>query len=35
MAELYARMVRDGRRTIESVPERWRERVRALLEGAE
>lgn len=32
MAELYARYVRAGKRTLESVPERWRADVEAILE---
>lgn len=31
MAKIYYRRIRDGRMTIEEVPERWREAVQALL----
>ena len=33
MAKIYARAVRSGTRTLDSVPERWREAVRELLEN--
>ena len=33
MAKLYAEAVRRGERTLESVPARWREKVREILEG--
>lgn len=32
MAKIYYRRIRDGRMTIEEVPERWREAVQALLD---
>ena len=35
MAAIYARWVRNGDMTLENVPERWREQVRAALEGGE
>ena len=31
MAKIYARLVAEGARTLESVPERWRSEVAALL----
>ena len=31
MAKVYARLVRDGKWTIDQVPDRWREQVKALL----
>ena len=31
MAKIYARRVRNGEMTIDQVPERWRDQVRALL----
>lgn len=31
MAKLYVRKIRAGQMTIDEVPERWREEVRALL----
>ena len=34
MAEIYARYVRMGKRTLESGPEMWRDEVRRIL-GAE
>lgn len=34
MAAIYARAVRAGKRTLESVPERWRAEVEKLLSGA-
>jgi hypothetical protein len=35
MAKIYARLVAAGTRTLESIPERWRAEVEALLgEGA-
>lgn len=33
MAKIYYRAVRVGTRTLESVPERWREQVREMLEA--
>lgn len=33
MAKIYYRRIRDGRMTIEEVPERWREAVQALLDA--
>ena len=33
MAKIYYRLVLAGERTIESVPERWRAEVQALLDG--
>ena len=35
MVELYTVMVQRGLKTIEEVPERYREQVRALLEEVE
>lgn len=35
MAKIYANLVRKGVKTIEEVPEKIREAVRALLEGEE
>lgn len=35
MARIYLRLVLSGERTLESVPERWRTEVRALLDVAE
>lgn len=32
LIELYAKSVKSGKRTIEQVPERWREDVRKVLE---
>lgn len=32
MAKVYARLVRDGKWTIDQVPDRWREQVKALLD---
>lgn len=32
MAKFYALQIRMGKRTIEEVPERWREETRKLLE---
>jgi hypothetical protein len=32
MAKVYARLVREGKWTIEQVPDRWREQVKALLD---
>jgi hypothetical protein len=32
MAKLYAKRIRQGKMTLEEVPERWREEVRKLLE---
>lgn len=31
MAKLYYKLVKTGKRTLESVPERWRDEVAALL----
>ena len=33
MAKIYYRRIRDGRMTIEEVPERWRVAVQALLDA--
>ena len=33
MARIYLRMVLSGERTLESVPERWRAEVQALLDA--
>lgn len=33
MAKIYYRAVKAGKRTLESVPERWREAVKALLDA--
>lgn len=33
MAKIYYRRIKDGRMTIEEVPERWREAVQALLDA--
>lgn len=33
MAKIYADLIRQGLRTIEDVPERWRVEVEALLAG--
>lgn len=33
MVNIYVRKVRAGQLTIEQVPERWREQVRAIIEG--
>lgn len=35
MAKIYVRWIRAGRMTLEQVPERWREAVRAALEERE
>ena len=35
MAKIYVRLINAGKMTLEDVPERWREEVRALLGGAE
>ena len=32
MAKVYARLVCDGKWTIDQVPDRWREQVKALLD---
>lgn len=32
MAAIYLRQIKAGRRTLEQVPEYWREQVRAILE---
>lgn len=31
MAKIYARKIREGKMTIDNVPERWRTEVEALL----
>lgn len=33
MAKIYARRIMEGSMTLEDVPERWREQVRAILEA--
>ena len=33
MAKLYAQRIKQGRMTLDEVPERWREEVRKLLEA--
>ena len=35
MAKIYARKIREGKLTIEQVPERWRGQVEALLVESE
>ena len=35
MVAIYVRWIRAGRMTLEQVPERWREAVRAALEARE
>lgn len=35
MAKIYYRQVKAGKRTIEEVPERWREQVQALIDEEE
>lgn len=35
MLELYIKLVQSGSRTIESVPEKYREQVREAVEGDE
>lgn len=35
MAAIYARAVRAGKRALESVPEKWRDAVKALLDEDE
>ncbi len=35
MAKIYYRQIKAGKRTIEEVPERWREQVQALLDAEE
>lgn len=35
MAKVYARMVRNGKMTLERVPEKWRGQVEKLLEEDE
>lgn len=35
MAKIYYRQVKAGKRTIEEVPERWREQVQALIDAEE
>ena len=32
MAKVYARMIKNGKMTLESVPEKWRGQVEKLLE---
>lgn len=33
MAKIYYEAVKSGKRTIESVPKRWRDQVQALLDA--
>lgn len=33
MAEFWYKLVKSGRKTIDDVPEKWRETVRAMLES--
>lgn len=33
MAEFWYKLVKSGRKTIDDVPEKWREEVRAMLEA--
>ena len=33
MVAIYVRRIREGKMTLEEVPERWREAVREALEG--
>jgi hypothetical protein len=33
MAELYFKLVRDGRRTIDQVPEKYRAEVQAMMDA--
>ena len=33
MAKIYYRLVLSGERTLESIPERWRTEVQALMES--
>ena len=35
MAKVYYSLIKKGLRTIEDVPEKWREQVQALLESEE
>ena len=35
MAKIYVRWIRAGRMTLDEVPERWREAVRAALDAKE
>ena len=35
MARIYLRLVMSGERTLESIPERWRTEVQALMESNE
>lgn len=35
MAKIYYRQVKAGKRTIEQVPELWREQVQALIDAEE
>lgn len=35
MAKIYARQIRAGKMTLDDVPNKWREAVRALLEEDE
>ena len=32
MAKIYARLIKEGKMTLEEVPERWKEEVSRLLE---
>lgn len=34
MAKIYYRAVMEGKRTLDSVPERWRDKVREMMEEA-
>ena len=33
MVNIYARKIRAGQMTIDEVPERWRDKVREIIEG--
>jgi|GEM_PF-239672 len=35
MAKIYYRAIKAGKRTLESVPERWRDEVKKLLDADE
>lgn len=35
IAEMFFRAVNKGKRTVDSVPERWRKEVQALLDAAD
>mgnify|MGYP001215932114 FL=1 len=35
MEDLYAKLVKKGRRTLDSIPEEFREKVKARLEAGE